>query len=63
MDRAISVIKIIKMLLGIPSDLPKARKFEIQPKMDTPNVVRMDIKSFRRSKAVREQVIEASKAV
>ena len=52
--------KLIKMLLGIPSDMPKERTFEITPKMVNSSVVRMDLKSFRKSKVVQEQVCAAS---
>ncbi len=62
MDWSLSMGKLISVLLGIPSDAPKKRKFEIKPKMVTPTVVRMDVKSFRKSKAVKEQAEAASKA-
>ena len=45
------------MILGLPLyDQSKYKKFNIQPKMVNPDVVRMDIKSFRNSSKVQEQV-------
>lgn len=60
MNRTTCVIKFIKMILGIPFEMPKKRDFEIKPKMGNQNVVQMDFKSFRKSKVVQEQAIAAS---
>ncbi|ENP8342834.1 hypothetical protein QTO16_02735 [Vibrio harveyi] len=52
--------KLIRMILGVDITAPESRKFEITPKMVNPNVVRMDLSSFRDSEAVVAQAHAAS---
>jgi len=44
--------KLIRMILGVDVTTPKKRDFEITPKMVNPNVIRMDLSSFRKSDEV-----------
>jgi len=51
----------IRMFFGIPPvDKSKKKVFEIKPKMINPDVVRMDLNSFRKSQVVRQQAMAAS---
>lgn len=52
MDWSRKMGKLIRMILGVDVTTPENRKFEIAPKMVNPNVVRMDLSSFRDSNAV-----------
>ncbi|CAH7196029.1 conserved hypothetical protein [Vibrio crassostreae] len=63
MDWSINMGKLIKMLLGIPSEVPKTKKFQITPKMVNSNVVRMDMTSFRNSSVVQDQAKAARTSV
>ncbi|MCG6267993.1 hypothetical protein [Vibrio furnissii] len=55
---------MLRMLLGIPPKRKsKARQYEIKPKMVSPDVVQMDMVSFKNSKVVKRQIAAAKKAV
>ncbi|AUR84897.1 hypothetical protein NVP1063O_230 [Vibrio phage 1.063.O._10N.261.45.C7] len=47
------IINLLKWL-GIYNSIPPKKEYKIEPKMITPNVVRMDMKSFRRFLATEE---------
>lgn len=52
--------EVIRMFFGIPpSSELKAKKFEIEPNMINPDVVRMNMTSFRKSDAVKKQAAAA----
>lgn len=62
-QKIIVMNSLIRMFFGIPPvDNSKKKNFEIKCKMINPDVVRMDMKSFRESLIVRQQVI-AAKAI
>ena len=51
----------IRMFFGIPPvDKSKKKVFEIKPKMINPDVVRMDLNSFRKSQVVIQQATAAA---
>ncbi|WP_019615513.1 hypothetical protein [Psychromonas ossibalaenae] len=54
--------KIIRMIFGMPLyDRSEYIQFSIKPKMVNPDVVRMDMESFRNSKNVQKQAAAAMK--
>lgn len=55
MDWSVEMGRFIKMILGIPENNRKKRKFAIKPKMVSPYVVQMDMDSFQKSDAVKRQ--------
>jgi hypothetical protein len=57
-------MNMLRMLLGMPPKRKiRARKYEIQPKMVSPDVVQMDMDSFKKSSVVKRQIKAAKKAV
>ena len=54
--------KIIKSIL-FKADMPAMKKYEIEVKMVNSNVVKMDIESFRKSKAVKLQAKAAKRSI
>ncbi|CAK2041409.1 conserved hypothetical protein [Vibrio crassostreae] len=55
MDWSVNMGKLIRMILGVDVTTPQKRDFEITPKMVNPNVIRMDLSSFRKSDEVAAQ--------
>lgn len=60
-QKAIVMSSFIRMLFGIPPENEPKKSFEIKPKMINPDVVRMDMKSFRESLVVKQQLMAAKK--
>ncbi len=56
---------VFRMILGLPKAKGKSKTehYKIKPKMVTPDLVRMDYKSFRASKQVQAQAVAAKNSV
>ncbi|MGF1717852.1 hypothetical protein L4D08_23610 [Photobacterium chitinilyticum] len=55
---------MLRKLFGInEEDIIKPKNFEIEPEMINPDVVRMDMDSFRKSSAVKKQIAAAKRNV
>lgn len=61
-----TIANIIRLMLGIPpkpDGLLRPDEYEIRSFLVNPEVVRMDMKSFRNSKVVREQATAAKNII
>lgn len=52
---------MLRKLFGIKDEDKQQKHYEIEPVMVNPDVVRMDMKSFRESRVVKEQIAAAKR--
>ena len=58
-----SLFKKLIKLIFFKADMPKMRQYEIKVEMVNSNVVKMDIESFRKSRAVKQQAKAAKRSI
>lgn len=65
MKWSLSMGNVFRMILGLPKAKGKSKteNYKIKPKMVTPDIVKMDYKSFRASKEVQAQAKAAKNSV